>query len=157
LQKRRQVVAIFTAFFFFEMKQPGIVFLVRFIEKVEQPLVKYFSPVAQRHQSALSLHSPILTDAKKHDPVDRLLNGEVQFPLEKVRIPQGNVAGQEFPPVLNLMQESGINLGGAFLPLLDLTYLSKEPFRMASLEKNAGEFFPPVLIIRVFEIKDAGV
>ena len=93
------------------MKQAGIVFLVRFIEKMEQPLINIL-PILQRHKPAIIFNTPIFADTEKYDPVDSLLNGEVQFPLGKVRIAQRDAAGHEFPPVFDLLQEFGIDFGG---------------------------------------------
>ena len=109
------------------MKQAGVVFVVGFFKQRKQPAVNVFA-VLQGHQGTIGLHAPVFADAQEDDAVDGLLHGEVQLPLGQIGVAQGDVAGQHFPPALDLLKEGGIHLGGAFFDFGSGDVLVKRAF-----------------------------
>ncbi len=125
---RREIIKIIAAFFLIKMEQTGIVFGIRFLKQFKEPLVNIWFPFCsaiRRPYVSMPRSSQIL---KKMMPVDGLLDGKIQFPLEKIRVSQGDVSGQKLPPALNLRQKGGVHLGGAPLVFVGIDIFVKRAF-----------------------------
>jgi len=93
---------------------------------------------------AVLLDPPVLADAEKDDPVDRLLDRVVEFPERERRVAEGDVPGQERPPGFNLLQELDIDL--LRRPPADDGFgvFVEEPFHDRLPGEDGGELVPPL-------------
>ncbi|HNQ80713.1 MAG TPA: hypothetical protein PKI53_06350 [Candidatus Aminicenantes bacterium] len=115
-----------------------------------------FRPLAELQQLLEGLDAPVLGHPKKDDPVDGQLNREVQVVQGQAGIAEGDVAGQDVAPAFDFLQEFGVHLRRAALPLGGRVLVERSrPDRLAGehvpqLPEAVGVFFRP-------EILDAGV
>ncbi|MHB8997780.1 MAG: hypothetical protein ACYC63_21245 [Armatimonadota bacterium] len=79
----------------------------------------------------VALHTAILSNAQEEDAVDDGLDGVVEF-VDGEAVAQGEVAGEFISPAFDLLEELGVDGGGAALALATLGKASKKPLGMAS-------------------------
>ena len=72
--------------------------------------------LAQLAQLILRLDAAVFADAQEDDAVNGHLDGVIELAfVDHLRVAQGDVAGQQSAPVLDILQEGIVHLGGAFL------------------------------------------
>jgi hypothetical protein len=76
--------------------------------------------------------------------------------VTEVGIAQGQVAGEHHAPVFDLLQEGGIDGGGAAFGLVGLGELIERSFEDGLAGEGAGDVVPVVGIIFIAQIQDAG-
>ena len=108
------------AFFFREMEEPGIVFLIGTFKELEQVgvdiwLLRILKELIGR------LNFAVFADAQKEDAVDGGLDGivELAFGTGEVgelfagtEVAQGDIARQQVAPGFNILEEFSVHLGG---------------------------------------------
>ena len=127
----RRFVAVFLGS---EVEEAGVVAGVGLLEKLRQAGIDAVA-VDEGAEAAIVFDAAVFADAQEDDAVYDALDGEVEFALGKLRVAEGEVAGEVGAPGLDGLEELVVNVGGAALALLESANLSKAPLRTASREK----------------------
>ncbi|MDP8215106.1 MAG: hypothetical protein RAO92_04335 [Candidatus Euphemobacter frigidus] len=105
---------------------------------------------------AIGFNSPIFADAEEDNPVDRSLDGKVDFLYSQGRISQSNIPRQERSPVLNLLEKFHVDFLGGSLPF-GFDVFIKEPFENRLLGEDGGDLFPPVQVFFISKIDNPSI
>ena len=87
--------------FICEMKQAGIVFVVRPLEGFEKAGVDV-RPRREGAKLLVGLDTPILAHPEEDDPVDGRLDGVINLPDGEGRVANGDVSRQKLTPVVDV-------------------------------------------------------
>ncbi len=83
-ERERQLVrGLWPVALFVKMKEARVVPVVRLLEELAESGIDPCT-IQEHLQSAGRFDSPIFADSQEDDPIDRSLNGEIQFALRKV-------------------------------------------------------------------------
>ena len=124
-----------------EVEEAGVVAVIGLLEPFAEPSVDA-GLVGEGVEALVGLDAAILADAEEDDPVDDALDGEVEFALRQGLVPQSEVGGEIGPPLLDLFQKGGIDLGGAALVLVGLGELVEGALEDRFLGEDGGDVVP---------------
>ena len=97
----------------FEMEEAGVVAGVGLLEKLGKARIDAVA-VGEGAEAAIVFDAAAFADAQENDAVYDPLDGEIEFALGKLRVPEGEVAGEVGAPGFDRSQEFVVNVGGAF-------------------------------------------
>jgi len=104
----------------------------------------------------LGFDAAVFADAQKDDPVNGHLHGEVKLAfVGDLRVAQGNIAGQQGSPFLDLAQEGFVHAGGTSLGGVVLGVFIESAFSDGIRGEDAGNLVPMGQVLVISEIHDA--
>jgi hypothetical protein len=80
------------------------------------------------HEPAVFFNAPVFADPQEDDPVNGLLDGEIQLTLGKSLVSKREIPGQQVPPSFYFFQKRGIHLRGPFFDFGGFHILVKGTF-----------------------------
>ncbi len=136
VQAGRPLIRLFVAIFFrAEVEQAGVVAGVGVSEQMAQPFID-FAAVLRTEQPSGDFDPAIFADAQKNDAIDRHLHGIVERERCHVVVHLDDIFGEQFAPVLHLIEERIIDGDHVFeLGRLRLSvFFERAPFNRLTRE-----------------------
>src|ERR1043166_774029 len=98
--------------------------------------------VREGTELAVFLDSTVLTNPQEDDSVDDALNGEVELPLIKSWVSDGQIASQDISPLLDLLEECVVHSSGTAFPPLGVGVLVERTLENGFLRECREEELP---------------
>ncbi len=141
--------------FLLEVEQAGVVAIVGAAKDGQQTVVD-LGAVDLAAELGVGLDAAILAHAQEDQAVDGLADGVVQITDRQAGVSQGDVAGQQFAPAFDLLEELGVDLGGAAFAAAGLGILVEGALEDGLLGEDVADFAPAVGVLIEGEVLDAG-